>query len=1146
MKKKMFLIIALLTPLLGSAVMAATVWQTGTDMAIARDQFAACATDEYVFIFGGNGNPDGVNLNNGEKYNIATNTWEPIAANPHIAPGWGVEELCGVNIDGRFFIFGAWDGDGTANFNEMYDPATDTWTTLANKPSPVSSAVPAVYNNKIYLFGGDYESNAMEDGVNVTAVDAYDPAANTWENVSTMPITLEGMAIAVYGDNAYLIGGYNSDAQALNTEIMTYNFTTNTWTRNVATMKEKDVRIYPYCQTPVIGSKACLIGGGKLKSNQHIQTIDDVVLFDLVNFTTEEADSIPEARFSHAVAANSDMIFVVGGYLQDNDNRAEPNIYMARPDTLNSISEHISKIEISTSYDYGFPGDDLEYEFDASIQVDETVASGTVQVPDGTIYPLTLDDNDSETWLSYSIESSNPDDISDMLFGTFTFTVTYNDGSSDSTSVLYAAENGDPLTPVTQQPQLTNPAHMSENISTQLTFEFDPASNTNDIIEISWEPVTDDQDSLEGQTEELPYDSSSYGPVTLSPSTAYEVEMTINNVRRFTIDAGIPVVMDMDAESKILFTTQIHAPAIGLELEGKKLPETVIAGNGDKLSLTAIVENVGQLPYGKDAAVDINFYARNIDTDELTIISQLENKSIKNLKPGKTKKYKTTAYIPAELAPGQYTLQAAIGETFASVPDYTLQVQLGYLGFTLTELKSSIPDAIVAGQVAKTAVQIGITNTGNITTEKTFMPEISIIARPAGGGDDQTILTTQTKLGNLKPDKTKKISLKPQIPADIPGDTYDIIFQLNVNGVIHDLNLGTIVISDAFVDLTCTVDCSSAPQMIIPGSKTKLKIPIEISNNGNVPLDKSETVDIELYLRNENGNQNDILISTTENYKIGGLKTGKPKKLSLSIQIPATVPSGSYRCVAVVDSGNDVNESNEANNAATSDDIIEVAGNFLEMTKFNDSSNQNYNSTAKGSLYGESFSGNVTINVANQNGNITETVTSNDGWDTQQQTYRWSQNDNGIYLESFGQEIDMGMINFDFNNLLVFAADGNTRNQSSLSGQLIVEYGWKKYTANINGTATASGTTTGIKSIKVNGNKYDAVESKISLSIDSTGNLSVSGQTVQINLKVKQAITYWTTSAGIIKSQIKTSVKVSIPGYGSESGSGTEIRELVF
>jgi hypothetical protein len=585
---------------------------------------------------------------------------------------------------------------------------------------------------------------------------------------------------------------------------------------------------------------------------------------------------------------------------------------------------------------------------------------------------------------------------------------------------------------------------------------------------------------------------------------------------------------------------------IGLSVTGNKLPTAVVSGSGAKISLTALIENVGEEAFDKGSTVDIYFYARETTTSQYTEIGSLPGTSISNLEPGTVKKYSINAQLPAGLADGVYEFVVEIGDDAAVVENHTVAVQEGFIDFTMAVGNVSLPSAVIAGEGAKMAIQATVTNTGNISTEKTAMADFTVVARPASGGDDIVLYETTMKFGNLKPGSGKKYNLKPTIPSDVPEDTYDVLLWCDYGDVGVELPLDhQMVVSEPFVDLSCTVGSSSGSGMIIPGTKSKIKIPVNIINEGNVPLAKTDTVDIYVYLREigDIGN-NDILVGSMLNYKVGALASGKPKILSVPVSIPATAGSGDYQYVAVVDSN--ITETNANNNEMLSSEGVSVVGGFLEMTRINGYSNASYTTSVKGDLLGYGYTGILTVNVSNSNGNITETVTSKDGFDTQQQTYNWYQNSNGICLGSFGQEVDMGTITFDFDNLVVFPADGSTGGQSNVDGLIEIEYGWNSIDIDLTGTATAKGQINGVKTVKVNGTNYDAVESKISLIFDAEGSISDGYYDVlELQLDVKQDITYWTTSIGIIKSQIETTVKVNIPGEASASGSSTETREMI-
>jgi len=295
-------------------------WQLVSNMMTARDQFAGCVIGDKIYVFGGNGNGDEVNLRSGEVYDINISSWSSIAVNTHNDPDDGIEELSGVGLNGKFYVFGGM-GDGPSdwggiNFNEMYDPITDTWTTLAQKPTTTSSTVPAVYDGKIYLFGGYYDEGPSGD-IESTKVEAYDPAANSWQYITDIPKLLSDPAVAVDGNSAYIIGGYDVDANAMNTEVMVYNFASNTWTRNYCVAPTEAARVYSYASiTPVINGKAYLIGGIE-GTDANNWTSNKFTLFNIASRTWESQPVLPEARSGHLVVVHDETLYVIGGYVDD-------------------------------------------------------------------------------------------------------------------------------------------------------------------------------------------------------------------------------------------------------------------------------------------------------------------------------------------------------------------------------------------------------------------------------------------------------------------------------------------------------------------------------------------------------------------------------------------------------------------------------------------------------------------------------------------------------------------------------------------------------------------------------------------------------------------------------------------------------------
>jgi hypothetical protein len=86
---------------------------------------------------------------------------------------------------------------------EVYDPATDTWTTKASMPTAREMAGVGVLNGQLYVVGGmQGNSNTVYD-----ANEAYDPVTDTWTLKAPMSINRGGLAVGVIGSQLYAVAG---------------------------------------------------------------------------------------------------------------------------------------------------------------------------------------------------------------------------------------------------------------------------------------------------------------------------------------------------------------------------------------------------------------------------------------------------------------------------------------------------------------------------------------------------------------------------------------------------------------------------------------------------------------------------------------------------------------------------------------------------------------------------------------------------------------------------------------------------------------------------------------------------------------------------------------------------------------------------
>lgn len=142
--------------------------------------------------------------------NLATG-WKTSAPlpNPRNHPGATV-------YNGKIYFIGGQHGNDHAAVTQkdvhVYDPDTNSWTKLADLPTPsgttgrahISSAV-FVLGNRFLVIGG-----VTSHGVFTNLVSAYSPATNAWQNLTAFPKAIGGGVAGNIGGNIYYTGGWLS------------------------------------------------------------------------------------------------------------------------------------------------------------------------------------------------------------------------------------------------------------------------------------------------------------------------------------------------------------------------------------------------------------------------------------------------------------------------------------------------------------------------------------------------------------------------------------------------------------------------------------------------------------------------------------------------------------------------------------------------------------------------------------------------------------------------------------------------------------------------------------------------------------------------------------------------------------------------
>ena len=188
------------------------------------------------------GPPAWVPINNSWEYDPAADTWKALAPMPD-KRGSALAAVVGDKIyviGGASTIPGSKE---TAVFPthphmsvgtvEEYDPAANTWRARSPMPTPRNHAAIGVVNRKIYVIGGRVGAAFIGLASDISVVEEYDPATDEWSGPrARMPIARSALGVGVYGGHIYVAGGEYQDPHMMATfrAVEAYDPASNTWT----------------------------------------------------------------------------------------------------------------------------------------------------------------------------------------------------------------------------------------------------------------------------------------------------------------------------------------------------------------------------------------------------------------------------------------------------------------------------------------------------------------------------------------------------------------------------------------------------------------------------------------------------------------------------------------------------------------------------------------------------------------------------------------------------------------------------------------------------------------------------------------------------------------------------------------------------
>jgi N-acetylneuraminic acid mutarotase len=196
-------------------------WKAIARLPSRRGAGAAVVANGKIYVIGGattlpgatdpairfDGKPHDMCVGTVDEYDPATNSWRSRAAMPTAR-----NHFLAAEVHGKIYAIGGRLGStfitraSNTDVVEEYDVAQDLWTTKAAMPTARSGSAGGVYEDRIYVGGGEFQNDKMVAAFR--AFEAYDPATNTWDqSLPRMRIPRHGFAGAVLGDTLHYVAG---------------------------------------------------------------------------------------------------------------------------------------------------------------------------------------------------------------------------------------------------------------------------------------------------------------------------------------------------------------------------------------------------------------------------------------------------------------------------------------------------------------------------------------------------------------------------------------------------------------------------------------------------------------------------------------------------------------------------------------------------------------------------------------------------------------------------------------------------------------------------------------------------------------------------------------------------------------------------
>ncbi len=208
--------------------------------------------------------------------------------------------LAAVVYEEHIYLIG---GENSAVLSDLlrYDPLTEVWESLPEKPTPVTDIQAAVAGGKIFVPGG-----RLDNGQPTDRLEIYNPREGTWTQGASLPTPLSAYALVAFEGDLFLFGGWNGKEYTNLT--LKYDLGQDQWLTLTPSQVARG-----FAGAAVVSGKIYLVGGFDGTNFLANNDIYSPEFEETAQSPWAKGASLPEGRSAMGIANMVDNIYLIGG-----------------------------------------------------------------------------------------------------------------------------------------------------------------------------------------------------------------------------------------------------------------------------------------------------------------------------------------------------------------------------------------------------------------------------------------------------------------------------------------------------------------------------------------------------------------------------------------------------------------------------------------------------------------------------------------------------------------------------------------------------------------------------------------------------------------------------------------------------------------